>query len=470
MSNVKCQMSKRTKIICTLGPASEDKKVLKAMALAGMNVARLNMSHGTYENHHKLIQTIRAVERETGRRIAILQDLQGPKIRVGEVGVKGVDLAAGEIYKFKIGEVKIKNKVIPLPNRELLGSLKVGERVLFDDGLIDGEISDIRESMVYVQIKTGGKLLSRKGMNLPDSKLRISALTAKDKEDLRFGLKEGVHWVALSFVRNPQDVFELRELIAGHPQKIIVKIEKAEAINNFDKILAATDAVMVARGDLGVETPAPDVPVRQKEIIEKCLRVGKPVVVATQMLDSMIRNPRPTRAEVSDVANAVIDHADAVMLSGESASGKYPVVAVRVMAETIAETEKSKYDDLHLSFADKSILKDEEAMLAELGALLMAHTGLGAILTGAVSGRTVRNIARLRPEVDILAGCHDEQTAYELNLSWGVIPFVLKKIEGADDFARLLVTEAKRQKLLAPSSEALVVLRDKERILLQLVK
>lgn len=461
---------KRTKIICTIGPASEDKKILKEMVLAGMNVARLNMSHGTYDNHRKLIKTIREVERATGRRITILQDLQGPKIRVGEVGAKGVNLTAGETYKFKIGEAKIKNGIIPLPNRELLGSLKIGERVLFDDGLLDGEISDIRESVVYIKIKTGGALLSHKGMNLPDSKLKISALTEKDKEDLKFGIIEGVHYVALSFARDAADVFELRELIGPGPQKIIVKIEKAEALRNFDAILKATDAVMVARGDLGVETPAEEVPVRQKEIVAKCLAAGKPVTVATQMLDSMIRNPRPTRAEVADIANAVIDHADAVMLSGESASGKYPAEAVRVMAKTIAETEKSKYDDLHLSFADKSMLKDEEVMLAEISALLMAHTGLGAILTGALSGRAARNIARLRPEVDILVGCHDEQTAYELNLSWGVIPFVVKKIESADDFARVLVVEAKKQKLLAAHEEALVILRDKEKIFLQLVK
>lgn len=463
-------MSKRTKIICTLGPASEDKKILKEMVLAGMNVARLNMSHGTYDNHHKLIQTIREVERATGQRITILQDLQGPKIRVGELPKAGVDLAAGETYKFKIGEAKIKNNIIPLPNRELLGALKVGERVLFDDGLIDGAISDIREGVVNIQIKTGGTLFSHKGMNLPDSKLKISALTEKDKADLKFGLAEGVHFVALSFARDAADVFELRELIGPGPQKIIVKIEKAEALQNFDSILKATDAVMVARGDLGVETPVEEVPVRQKEIVGKCLQAGKPVVVATQMLDSMIRNPRPTRAEVSDIANAVIDHADAVMLSGESASGKYPVEAVKAMGKTIAETEKSKYDDLHLSFADKLILKDEEVMLAEIGALLAAHTDIGAILTGAVSGRAARNIARLRPEVDILAGCHDEQTAYELNLSWGVIPFVVKKIAGADDFSRVLVAEAKKQKLLASSAEALVVLKDKERLLLQLVK
>ena len=459
----------RVKIVCTIGPSSREPEVLARLVEAGMNVVRLNMSHGTYDNHRKLIKTIREIEHETGKRITLLLDLQGPKIRVGEVGARGVDLAAGETYKFKIGEAKLKNGVIPLPNRELLGSLKVGERVLFDDGLIDGVIEDVNQYKIEIEIKTGGALFSHKGMNLPDSKLKISALTEKDKEDLKFGIAEGVHFVALSFVRNPQDVFELRELIGPNPQKIIVKIEKAEAINNFDKILSATDAVMVARGDLGVETPVEDVPIRQKEIVGKCLRAGKPVVVATQMLDSMIRNPRPTRAEVADIANAVIDHADATMLSGESASGKYPAEAVSVMARTIEETEKSKYDDLHLSFADKSGLKDEEAMLAELGALLAAHTGIGAILTGAVSGATARNIARLRPEVDILAGCHDEQTAYELNLSWGVIPFVVKKVGGADDFARALAAEAKRQKLLAGHEEALVVLKDKEKIFLQLV-
>ncbi|MEK7211216.1 MAG: pyruvate kinase, partial [Patescibacteria group bacterium] len=395
--------------------------------------------------------------------------LQGTKIRVGELQAAVIELKPGEIRKFKIGESKMAGDTIPLPNRELFGSLKVGERVLFDDGLIDGVVERVDDENLKIEIKTGGNLKSHKGMNLPDSKLKISALTEKDKADLKFGIKEGAHFVALSFVRAAQDVFELRELIGGHPQKIIVKIEKAEAIANFDSILKATDAVMVARGDLGVETPAADVPIRQKEIIEKCLRAGKPVIVATQMLDSMIRNPRPTRAEVSDVANAVIDHADAVMLSGESASGKYPVAAVEIMAKTIEETEKSKYDDLIPSFALKATPKDYEIMLSEMAAILSAHSDIKAIITGAVSGRTARNIARLRPEMDILVGCHDEQTAYELNLSWGVRPFVLKKIDDADDFSKSAVAAAKKQKLRAPREEALVVLKDKEKIYLQLV-
>ena len=438
---------KRTKIICTIGPASEDKKIMKEMVLAGMNMARLNMSHGTYDNHAKLIKTIREVERETGRRITILQDLQGPKIRVGKMPKEGADLASGKKYQFLIGAAKYQKNIIPLPNRELLGSLKAGERVLFDDGLIDGVIYAVDREKVEIEIKTGGRLFSHKGMNLPDSKLKISALTEKDKEDLKFGIKQGVHWVALSFARTAQDVFELRELIGENPQKIIVKIEKGEALQNFSSILKATDAVMVAR-----------------------LGVGKPVVGATQMLDSMIRNPRPTRAEISDVANAVIDHADAVMLSGESASGKYPVEAVRIMAQTIEETESSKYDDLVPSFSFRAGPNEREEMLAEISAILHAHTGIGAIITGAVSGRMARNIARLRPEVDILVGCHDEQTAYELNLSWGVITFVTKKVSDSDDFAKSAVATAKKRKLLAPHEEALVVIKDKERIFLQLVK
>jgi pyruvate kinase len=461
---------KRTKIICTIGPASEDKKVLEEMALSGMNVARLNMSHGTYDNHAKLIKTIREVERETGRRITLLQDLQGPKIRVGEVPAEGLDLEAGKKYVFSVGAEKYQKNAIPLPNRELRGSLKAGERVLFDDGLIDGVIYAVDHEKVEIEIKTGGKLFSHKGMNLPDSALKISALTEKDKEDLKFGIKQGVHWVALSFVRDATDVFELRELIGGNPQKIIVKVEKGEAIKNFSAILKATDAVMVARGDLGVETPAEEVPIRQKAMIEACLGAGKPVVVATQMLDSMIRNPRPTRAEVSDIANAVIDHADAVMLSGESASGKYPVEAVRMMAKTIEETEASKYDDLIPSYTFRAGPNLREEMLSELAAVLQAHSDIKAVITGALSGETARNIARLRPEVDILVACHREEKAYELNLSWGVIPFVIKNIAAVDDFSKALIAEVKKQKLLANHEEALVILKDKEKIYLQLVK
>jgi len=462
---------KRTKIICTLGPASEDKKILKEMVLAGMNIARLNMSNGTYENHHKLIQAIRAMEKEIGRRVTILQDLQGPKIRVGELPKAGVRLRAGEICKFRIGESKMRGEIIPIPNRELLGALKAGERVFFDDGLIEGVIEHSDAEEIKIKIIVGGKLLSHKGMNLPDGVFKISALTKKDKEDLKFGLREGVHWVALSFARSSRDVFELREIIGDAGQKIIVKIEKAEAIKNFDEILKAADGVMIARGDLGVEIPAEEVPIRQKMIIESCLRAGKPVVVATQMLNSMIVSPRPTRAEVSDIANAVIDHADAVMLSGESATGRYPVEAVKIMAKTIEETEASKYDDLIPSFVGRADLRDKsEMMLAELTAVLQAHTGIKAIITGAISGKTARNIARLRPEVDILVGCHNEKTAYELNLGWGIIPFVTKKISGVDEFAASIVETAKKQKLLDARKEALVILQDKEKIFFQLVK
>jgi len=317
---------------------------MKAMMKAGMDVARLNFSHGTHQGHTKLIKALRKSAENINVPLTIIGDLQGPKIRVGDVPEDGIEFEADEkiVFSTAVDVYDEDDGLVPVTYDKMHKDVKKGHRVLIDDGLIEVEVTSVSGKEVRTKVITGGTITSHKGMNFPDSTLSLSSLTRKDKNDVMFAVKQGVDWLALSFVTGAKDIKTLRRLIKRSTKKdqeaprIIVKIEKREAIENFDEILEEVDAVMVARGDLGIEIPAEEVPVRQKEIIEKCRTSAKPVVVATQMLDSMIRNPRPTRAEVSDVANAVCDHADAVMLSGESAIGDYPVKAVKTMASAIA--------------------------------------------------------------------------------------------------------------------------------------
>ncbi|MBI2098908.1 pyruvate kinase [Candidatus Uhrbacteria bacterium] len=448
-------MAKRTKIICTIGPASESAQTLEAMVGAGMNAARLNMSHGSYENHAKLIRNLRAVSKKTGEPLAILMDLQGPKIRVGNLPKEGVKLEAGRKVIFtnditSNGEAKDKDK-IPVAYLALHKDIKAGSRMLLDDGLLEARVSAVKGKDIYAKVIIGGMLASHKGLNLPDASISIPAITNKDKEDIKFGLNQKVDFIALSFVREADDVRRLRRLISFKdksetPIKIIVKIEKHEAIKNFDEILEEADGVMVARGDLAIETPAEHVPIYQKEIIDKCRHKCKPVIVATQMLDSMIRNPRPTRAEVSDVANAVIDHADAVMLSGESATGKYPVEAVKIMAKTIEETERSKYDDVSIGAEIKEETGDKAALTA-MATLLDQLTGAKIILGASWSGITGQMLAHYRPEVPIVIGSPNERVVRQLNLSWGIRPFFLKRVKNVDALIDGLFSYVKKAKL-----------------------
>lgn len=458
---------KRTKIVCTIGPASETVKTLEAMVREGMNVCRLNMSHGTHQNHAKLIKNIRAVAQKTGEPLAVLMDLQGPKIRVGNLPKEGFKLEVGKqvIFTNDItsgGEAKDKEK-IPVTYLGLCKDVKLGSRMLLDDGLLEARVMAVKNKDIYAEVVVGGLLTSHKGLNLPDISVNIPAITEKDKEDVKFGVKQGVDFVALSFVRSAKDVRELRKMIQGFegvksptPVKIIVKIEKHEALDNFDEILEATDGVMVARGDLAVETPAEHVPLYQKEIIEKCRHKVKPVIVATQMLDSMIRNPRPTRAEVSDIANAVIDHTDAVMLSGESATGRYPVEAVKIMAQTIKETEKSKYDDVSMATEIKEDAKDRVTTVA-MTALLARLKKAKLILGASWSGETAKLIAHYRPEVPIVIGSPNERVVRQLNLSWGVKPFLLKRARTVDELIKALFNYVKKSKL-AKSGDQVILL------------
>ena len=446
-------MNKRTKIVCTIGPASQEVEMLTKLVEAGMNVCRLNFSHGTHENHAELIARIRSVSEATGEPLAILQDLQGPKIRVGVLPEEGVELVAGKTIIFTSGEGDIPKK-IPVTYPNLHEDVKTGQRLLLDDGLLEVTVKSVKEKDVTCTIMTGGKLTSHKGLNLPETETKISAITDKDKEDIKFGVEQGVDWIALSFVRSADDIKQLRELIGNKEIRVIAKIEKPQAVEKMDEIIAEVDGIMVARGDLGIEMPAERVPVIQKQLIEKCLEAGKPVIVATQMLDSMIRNPRATRAEISDIANAVIDHADAVMLSGESASGAHPVEAVKTMAATVIETEKSSYDDVPVKVR---LGKSAEEAMTNIASILGRASNAKAIVVCSMTGHSARLVSRYRPELPIYAATPDARVLRQLNLSWGVRGLSVGKASTVPELIEQALSSLKKEKNISSGDEVIIV-------------
>jgi len=462
---------KRTKIICTIGPASNKKTVIEKMIRSGMNVARLNFSHGTYKAHAMLIKGIRDASIKLKTPIAIMQDLQGPRIRVGEINNKmGIKLEKKEDVVLVPDTVvnyplllQGPEKVVPIQYYDLYKQVRKGNVILLSDGLIELKVLRTQKPFIYCEVIRPGIIFSHKGINIPSVKIEADVITTKDKEDLKFGIKQDVDWVALSFVKSAKDILQLRSLISkleGKNKrvrtKIIAKIECKEAVKNFDQILEAVDAIMVARGDLGIELPPEDVPLIQKRIIEKCLEIAKPVIVATQMLDSMIENPRPTRAEVSDVANAVIDHTDAVMLSGETASGKYPVEAVNIMRKIIEETERSPFDDLaERGVKFKKI--DISGPVAEAANVLARKLDVKAIIAASASGYTARLISRHRPEHLIAVITIEEKIKRQLTLSWGVQPYVLPVYKTFDELVKKAVIFLKKEKILKKGDYAVIV-------------
>ncbi len=372
---------RRTKIVCTIGPATEQPEILRRLIHAGMDVARLNFSHGTHAYHRKLVSAIRAASKAAGKPVAILQDLQGPRIRLGELPKEGVVVEMGEkvVFTYSASETSVGKSHLPVSiplAYPLYRFMQKGNTLLVDDGKLQFHVEHVRRKVIEARVVVGGIVHSQKGVNAPGVAITAPALTTKDKHDLALGLRLGVDFVTLSFVKEAKDLQLLRALIQRSRTKtvpkLVAKLERKEAMENLDAIVAEADAVMIGRGDLALETPPEDVPLLQKRIIEACLRAGKPVIVATQMLESMTENPRPTRAEVSDVANAVIDHTDATMLSGETASGKYPIDAVTMMAKIITETEASRYDDLMPSTVDARVLFSGDAIIVAAPNLLSA--------------------------------------------------------------------------------------------------
>jgi pyruvate kinase len=426
----------RTKIVCTIGPASREPATLEALIHAGMDVARLNMSHGDADFHRENIRRLRQLAEQLGKPVAIQVDLQGPKLRVGAMPPEGVPLVAGETLILTTEPIIGGSGRVPVQYEHLPEAAQPGDRILIDDGLLELKVLGVQGSEIQTQVVTGGVLLSNKGLNLPHTLLDIPAITEKDREDLKFALEEQVDWVALSFVRTAEEVLELKALIReisvlGRPAPVIAKIEKPEALDNIDAIIAAADGIMVARGDLGIEMSTEAVPMAQKTIIHKCNQAGRPVITATQMLDSMIRNPRPTRAEASDVANAILDGSDAIMLSGETAAGKYPVLAVETMARIAHETER-----VQAALPMRQIAAHPGRSFAEAIAHASVDTATdlsaAAIVAPTVSGETARTIARFRPHCSIVAVTPSPITQRRLMLVWGVYPILASRSETTD--------------------------------------
>lgn len=419
----------RTRIVCTIGPASSSPLLLARMMRAGMDVARLNFSHGTHEEHAKLFTSVHAAARKVGKTVAILQDLQGPKIRVGELPAKGVTLREGQTVTLTTKPLAYTAKLqhIPVTYHGLHNDVKKDHRIFLDDGNIALSVLKVNGRDIHCSVDVGGVLTSHKGVNVPDSTVSASALTEKDKEDLMFGVALGVDWVCVSFVTSPAVLKTARKIAEEVARKhrrrvpmIMAKVERAAAIKNFDAILAEADGIMLGRGDLGVEIPAAEVPLVQKDVAERCRAAGKPCIVATHMLESMKSNPRATRAEISDIANAVFDHVDAVMLSAESATGRYPAVAVQAMAQAIAAAENSRYDDIaiapHATASIAEIYAQAIATLAEGG-------GLAAVLVPAHVPEA-RALAHYRPRIPFGYLVPDKEAARQVVLWWGAEPLV----------------------------------------------
>ncbi len=426
-------INKKTKIVATVGPASESSEMLYALAQAGVNVFRLNFSHGSHPDHLERIQRIRQNNATYGLSIGILQDLQGPKIRIGNVENKdGVKITAGQKLVFTNEDIVGNSERVSTPYKGMYQDVKMGERILMDDGKLEVKVVGIEGTDVVTEVIYDGILKSKKGVNLPNTKVSMPSVTEKDYEDLEFGLANDVDWIALSFVRYASDIQEVKDYIKakGKSTRVVAKIEKPEAIANIDSIIEVTDAIMVARGDLGVELPAEEVPMIQKMLVEKCNIACKPVIVATQMLESMIDAPRPTRAEINDIANSVLDGADAVMLSAETASGKYPIEAVTSMAQTICQVEVSEakkgakqtklYFKYHAAVNDNpgpNVINDNVVMSA---CRLARDTQAKAIIGVTRSGYTAFRISHHRPEADLYVFTPNRQLMCILSLYWGV--------------------------------------------------
>jgi pyruvate kinase len=412
--------TRKTKIVATVGPASSSPKMLHRLIQAGVDIFRLNFSHGTNQQKKELIENIREVSSHLGRDVGILADLQGPKIRTGKMRDDAMMLVKGEEVTITTEDILGEKGMIPTIYRELPRDVRPGSRILLDDGLLELKVSSIRGEEVLCQVVTGGILKNNKGINLPGVKVSAPSLTEKDTIDLQFCLGEQVDYIALSFVRTAEDVEELKRIISasGKQIPIISKIEKPEALRNFNKILKVSDAVMVARGDLGVEVQAEKVPIYQKKIIEACNRAGKPVITATQMLDSMVKNPRPTRAETSDVANAIIDGTDAVMLSAETASGDYPIEAVETMVRVALDVEQTSF--MRKPEHDPALSRSVANAVAESACSAAAGLNAKAIVVFTQSGSTATLISHFRPMTPIIAFTNSAVIRQRLSLFWGV--------------------------------------------------
>ena len=443
----------RTKIVCTLGPASATRETLRSLMEAGLNVARLNFSHGTHEQHARTVAMVRDTATALGRPIAILGDLQGPRIRIGDLAEPCL-VHEGEDVVLVAGEDAEPGQ-FPTTYAHLCDDVKVGDRILVDDGLIELVALDVRARTVTARVLHGGIIKSHKGMNLPGVSVSAPSITEKDWADVAFAVEHKLEYLALSFVRRAADIAELRAKIP--PETLVVaKIEKDSALENIESIVLASDAVMVARGDLGVELPFEEVPIAQKRIISLCNRLGRPVITATQMLESMITHPRPTRAEASDVANAILDGTDAVMLSAETAAGQYPRLAVEAMSRIILEIEKHPRRARADAGAQDDLAMSTEHAIAAAATSAVRSLGAPALIVFTKSGFSARVVASHRPGVPILVLTDQERTYRQLALVWGVIPCLVKHCDTYESMAKLAL-DAVRASGLARVGDRVVV-------------
>ena len=446
----------RTKIVCTLGPSTDHPEILRAMIRAGMSVARINFSHGDHAAHARRIAMVRQIAQEEGAIIALLGDLQGPRWRVGVIEGGYIAIAPGQRITLTTRMVPGSPQEVHLPHPELVALVRPGQTLLLDDGLLEFQVEEVNGTDVICRVVRGGTLSSHKGINAPGLPLTLPALTEKDRTDVRFAVEQGMDYLALSFVRTAEDVRQLRALLheLGASIPIVAKIEKREALENFEAILEAADAVMVARGDLGVEIPPEEVPIHQKRIIRLCNRAGKPVITATQMLNSMVSHPRPTRAEASDVANAILDGTDAVMLSAETATGTYPVEAVQMMARIARIAEGAMPHRQWLDLIGESAEVTEAISRATVE--IAEQVGARAIVTSTMSGYTARMIARHPPPVPILAVTPVPATLRRMALVWGVEPVLMPSVRNTDEMLGA-ASQAALQSGLARPGDLIVI-------------
>ncbi|WP_017379914.1 pyruvate kinase [Paenisporosarcina sp. TG-14] len=438
---------RKTKIVCTIGPASETPEILEQLIEAGMNVARLNFSHGNHEEHGIRITRIREASKKTGKIVGILLDTKGPEIRTHQMENDAIELVSGQSIAISMTEVLGTTELFSITYNQLIEDVSKNSIILLDDGLIELRVSsvDLASGLIHTVVNNSGTLKNKKGVNVPGVSVQLPGITDKDKQDILFGIEQGVDFVAASFVRRAKDVMEIRELLErndGGYIQIIPKIENQEGVDNIDAIILVSDGLMVARGDLGVEIPAEEVPLVQKSLISKCNQAGKPVITATQMLDSMQRNPRPTRAEASDVANAIFDGTDAIMLSGETAAGLYPVESVRTMDKIAIRTEDAL--DYRAIVSAKS--KSNKVSMTDAIGQAVAHTSINlkakAIIAPTESGHTAKMISKYRQGAPIIAVTSTERPSRKLTLVWGVYPIVAQKVGSTDEILELSVEES----------------------------
>lgn len=445
---------KKTKIVCTLGPAADSDDIVRSMMESGMNVARQNFSHGNFEEHKERMDRVKRISAELEKPIAIMLDTKGPEIRIKSFKDGIVELQAGQDFFLSMDQELIGDENgIAVTYDQLTNDLDVGNIVLIDDGLIGMEVVSVEGDKIHCRVHNAGTLKNNKGVNLPGVKINLPAITAKDRADIEFGIEQGVDYIAASFIRKAEDVIEIRKILEDHGAteiQIISKIENQEGVENIDSIIKVSDGIMVARGDLGVEIPAQDVPFVQKQIIRKCNESGKPVITATQMLDSMQEHPRPTRAEVGDVANAILDGTDAVMLSGETAAGKYPVESVQMMAQIALKTENSSAFEEAMKRRNLSITLSVTNAISHATVTTAEELGAKAIITSTSSGHTAREVSKHRPACTIIAVTPFDRVMRRVALVWGVKPFKVAKAKDTDTVIENAVTRAMETDLIQP--------------------